>query len=216
MKYLALLAAFLVYPLPGFAETLGCRVVGISDGDTLTCLTAQKQQVKVRLAEIDTPERAQPYGSRSRQALSDLAFGKDVILDVQERDRYGRTVARVQAGGTDVNRELVSQGAAWVYRAYNRDKSLLAVEAEAKAARRGLWSLAETDRMPPWEWRKAGKKQIRPTLATIDEPSSFQCGTKTYCKEMSSCAEATFYLHQCGLTKLDGDKDGRPCESLCR
>jgi endonuclease YncB( thermonuclease family) len=97
-----------------------------------------QDQVKVRLAEIDTPEARQPYGSRSRQALSDLAFGQQVRVVEQGRDRYGRVVGRVYRGSLDVNAEMVRQGAAWVYRHYNRDRSLLALEEEARAARRGL------------------------------------------------------------------------------
>jgi len=76
--------------------------VGVHDGDTLTLLDAQKRQTKVRLAEIGTPESAQPYGSRSKQALSDLAFGKAVQIKVRDIDRYGRTVGRVSVNGTDV------------------------------------------------------------------------------------------------------------------
>lgn len=132
-----------------------CTVVSITDGDTFTCLTAEKRQIKVRLAEIDTPEKAQPYGQKSRQALADLVFQKPVRLNVVSKDRYGRTIARVDQAGHDVNRELVSLGAAWVYRQYNRDKTLLAVEASAREAQRGLWSLPEADRIPPWEWRRS-------------------------------------------------------------
>src|SRR5690606_17784171 len=124
-----LLLSLALLSFPAIATQLDCRVVGISDGDTLTCLTAERRQVKVRLAEIDTPESRQPYRTRAKQALSDLAFGRDVRLDVHETDRYGRTVARVYAGQVDVNAEMVRQGAAWVYRQYSRDKSLLVLEA---------------------------------------------------------------------------------------
>lgn len=150
-------AMALLFSMPAAAATIDCKVVAISDGDTLTCLTAERAQIKVRLAEIDTPEKAQPYGQKSKAALSALVFGKQVTLATQAKDRYGRTVANVSAGGQDANREMVRLGAAWVYRQYNKDKSLLAVEAEAKASRRGLWALPEADRMPPWEWRKAKK-----------------------------------------------------------
>ncbi|KSQ21564.1 nuclease [Pseudomonas aeruginosa] len=152
------LLALLAAPA-AFGAELSCRVVGISDGDTFKCLTFAKEQVKVRLAEIDTPESKQPYGSRARQALSDLVFGKDVKLDVRDTDRYGRTVARVYEGQVDVNAELVTQGAAWVYRQYSRDRNLLILESEAREARRGLWSLPEAERMPPWEWRRSMKKK---------------------------------------------------------
>ena len=108
-----LLSAF-----PALAEEYNGKVVGITDGDTLTLLTAEKRQLKVRLAEIDTPERNQPYGSRAQQALADLAFNREARVVVVDHDRYGRVVGRVHVGNVDVNAELVRQGAAWVYRDY--------------------------------------------------------------------------------------------------
>jgi hypothetical protein len=75
------------------------RVVGISDVDTLTLLTEQRGQYRIRLDDIDTPERRQPYGDRARQALSDLAFGKAVLITVRDHDRYRRVIGRVFVGG---------------------------------------------------------------------------------------------------------------------
>jgi endonuclease YncB( thermonuclease family) len=92
---------------PSIAAEIVGRVVGIPDGDTLTVLADGNRQTKVRLAEFDTPESGQPYGSRARQILSDLAFGKSVQVVVQDTDRYGRTVGRVYAGSLDVNAEMV-------------------------------------------------------------------------------------------------------------
>lgn len=149
----ALLAALLLVVHPVLAAEIAGRVVALADGDTLTVLTDAKEQVRIRLAEIDTPERGQPYGNRARQHLSDLVFDKQVRVEVQNTDHYGRTVGRVHEGRVDVNAEMVRQGAAWVYRRYSRDQTLLRIEDEAKAARRGLWSLPEADRVPPWEWR---------------------------------------------------------------
>ena len=117
-------------PKPGY---LYGRVVGITDGDTVALLTPERRQVKVRLAEIDTPEKNQPYGSKSRQALADLVFQRDVAVQYVDTDRYGRTVGRIHAGDVDVNAELVRQGAAWVYRKYAKDRSLYALEDEARA-----------------------------------------------------------------------------------
>jgi len=139
---------------PALAAELRGRVVAIADGDTLTLLTPEKQQVKVRLAEIDTPERRQPYGTRARQALSDLAFRKEARVVVQDTDRYGRTVGRVWVGRTDVNAEMVRRGVAWAYRRYSRDPALLVLEQEAREGRRGLWALPEAERVPPWDWRR--------------------------------------------------------------
>lgn len=217
MKRLILLAA-LTAPLYALAAPISCKVVAISDGDTLTCLTAERAQIKVRLAEIDTPEKAQPYGQKSKAALSALVFGKQVTLAAQAKDRYGRTVARVSTGGQDANREMVRLGAAWVYRQYSKDKSLLAVEAEAQASRRGLWALPQADIVPPWEWRKAGKQlnqQVASSKSAAASSSAYQCGAKRYCKQMTSCAEAKYHLTQCGMGGLDRDGDGKPCENVC-
>ena len=204
------------------AEYTG-RVVGVHDGDTLTLLTPDRQQIKVRLDQIDTPESNQPYGSRAKQALSDLVFGKEIRVAVQGTDKYGRTLGRVYVGSTDVNAELVRQGAAWVYRQYAKDQSLYTLESEAKAAKRGLWALPESERMPPWEWRHggAGRTTTRTAPAVAPAPAAtsaagFTCGSKQYCREMTSCNEARFYLTQCGVKSLDGDGDGTPCETLCR
>ena len=89
---LFLVILLLFFQNPVQAATLSGRVVGVRDGDTLTLLDANRHQTKIRLAEIDTPESAQPYGSRAKQALSDLVFGKDVRIEVREQDRYGRSV----------------------------------------------------------------------------------------------------------------------------
>ncbi|MBL6082354.1 thermonuclease family protein [Belnapia sp. T18] len=210
---------------PAWAAELLGRVVGLADGDTLTLLTAERRQVRVRLGEIDTPESRQPYGTRAQQILSELVFGKDVRIMVQDTDRYGRTVGRVYAGPLDVNAEMVRQGAAWVYRQYSRDPELLRLEAEAKASRRGLWALPEVERTPPWEWRAAKRgggpdhsteAPAAPMRSAPTVSSGFTCGGKQYCREMTTCAEARFYLQQCGLSRLDGDRDGVPCETLCR
>jgi len=112
------------------------------------------------------------------------------------------------------NREMVREGHAWVYRKYLRDKTLLEDEAHAREAGAGLWGLPESQRVPPWEWRKGGHQ--KPSMARRPPGENFRCGSKRYCREMTSCDEALFYLQECGLERLDGDGDGVPCESLCR
>jgi len=159
-----LLAAFLlllVAQAATAAAELRGRVVGISDGDTLTLLTARREQVRIRLSDIDTPERGQPFGRRARRAPSDLAFGKAVRVVVRDADRYGRSVGRVFAGAQDVNAELVRRGAAWVFRRYSDDSALLRLERIARAERRGLWGLPEARRVPPWAWRAAAERPRR-------------------------------------------------------
>ena len=145
------------------------------------------------------------------------------MVVLQDTDRYGRTVGRVYVGNLDVNAEMVKQGAAWVYRQFAKDPSLYRLEEQAKAAKWGLWALPEAERCPPWDWRKgtcatasapAARAPTAPTPAASS--SGFTCAGKRYCREMSSCEEAKFYLAQCGLTTIDGNRDGTPCETLCR
>ena len=153
---LAIITLLVCHMQAGFAADLSGKVVAIADGDTFTLLTAEKQQVKIRLAEIDAPESGQPYGNKSKQALSGLIFGKDVRVVVQTKDRYGRTVGRPYVGDLDICAEMVRLGAAWAYREYLRDQTLLTLESDSRARGRGLWGTSEAQAMPPWEWRRSG------------------------------------------------------------
>ena len=171
-------------------------------------LLVSKTQIKIRLAEIDTPEKGQPWGTKATQVLGEKVHRQDVTVDITDVDRYGRSIGKIWLGDRDLNRELVAEGYAWVYRQYLTDKSLLNDEQEARERHLGLWSLSNP--VPPWEWRRGARGIPEPK----DVDSS--CGTKRYCREMASCSEAKFYLQECGLTRLDGDNDGTPCESICR
>ena len=133
-----------------------CLVVGIADGDTLTVLCNGNEQVKIRLAEIDAPEKKQPFGNRSKQSLSAMCFKKQAEIKPQTKDRYGRTVARVICDGADANEEQVRRGMAWVYDKYVRDRSLYAIQDKARASKVGLW--ADDKPVKPWEYRRANRK----------------------------------------------------------
>lgn len=138
------------------------KVVGVADGDTVTMLIdnqGSKETVKIRLAQIDAPEKAQPWGQKSKQALSELVYNKTIRADVETKDRYGRYVANLYDGGLWVNQRMVATGNAWVYRQYNKSQQLLQTEAAAKHQRIGLWSLPESERVPPWEWRKTERNR---------------------------------------------------------
>lgn len=148
MKFLFASVA-LALSFPAWADFTG-NVVGVADGDTITVLR-DNAQVKVRLAEIDAPEKAQAFGNKSKQALSVLVHGKAVLVVEQGHDRYKRTIGRVYQGDVDVSAAQVKHGMAWVYRKYSKDVSLLPLEDEAKAQRLGLW--ADDEPVPPWVWR---------------------------------------------------------------
>jgi micrococcal nuclease len=134
------------------------KVVGVADGDTITVLHDRTPE-KIRLHGVDAPEKAQPFGEKSKQLTSGLVFGKEVRVEVVTRDKYGRTVARVYTLNPPacLEEELVKAGLAWWYRKYDPKNAKLAkLEEEARKARRGLW--ADASPTPPWEWRHSGAK----------------------------------------------------------
>ena len=203
----------LLLPLVVQADLSG-RVVGVTDGDTITVLDAANRQTKVRLHQIDAPEKNQDFGQASKQSLSTLVFGKQVKIEVADTDKYGRTVGKVWIGGLDANLEQIRKGMAWVYEKYANDPAYFAAERTAKMNRVGLWN--QPNPTPPWVFRhpeRAGSTGTTKPPALTGK-SSRRCGEKRFCKEVSRCAGAQYFLNECGDKGLDGDS--RPCESLRR
>mgnify|MGYP001199796762 FL=1 len=159
MKKFALAATMLlaVFVCDAQAATLAGRVVGVSDGDTVTVLTAENRQFKIRLSGIDAPEKKQPFGAHAKETLSRQLFGQAVTVEWTKTDRYGRIVGKIEVDGFDVNLEQLREGSAWVYTQYLRElpvedrKLYLEAERQAKSERRGLWR--DSDPEPPWQWR---------------------------------------------------------------
>jgi len=141
------------------AQSTRARVVAVTDGDTLMVRTSGKRLIKVRLASIDAPETPQPFGKAAKAALSDLAFGRDVVLSGGRFDRDGNLVAKMQREGVDVSLELVRMGLAWWYPMRVNDPSFeerdayTAAEESAREAGRRLWSDFAAE--PPWLFRAA-------------------------------------------------------------
>jgi endonuclease YncB( thermonuclease family) len=133
------------------AGTFSGKVIAVIDGDTLLVFR-DRHPVKVRLAEIDAPEKAQPYGSASKQSLVELVMGKQIQVASRVVDDYGRLVATVHAGEINVNHEQVRRGMAWEYSRYHSNRELMALQRGARQAGRGLW--AEEGAVEPSQWRK--------------------------------------------------------------
>jgi micrococcal nuclease len=133
------------------AQVYTGKVIHISNGDTIK-IVASHQQIKIRLAEIDTPEKGQPYGNKAKKALGNLIFGKVVTVHKVTTDRYKRIVGKIYLGDVYVNAWMVENGHAWFFRKYGKDLSLYDLENEARTAQRGLW--ADANPVPPWEWRR--------------------------------------------------------------
>ena len=131
------------------------RVVGIHDGDSITVLSVEKKQIKIRLEGIDAPELKQAFGSRAKEHLSSLIMGKDVTLIVKGEDLYKRTLSKILLGAQDVNLTMISDGFAWNYAKYSKDKKFAEAEAEARIKKKGLW--IDQNPVAPWVYRSKEK-----------------------------------------------------------
>jgi micrococcal nuclease len=169
-----LLAALLCLSTTAQQQTITGKVVGVSDGDTITVLDAGKRQHKVRLDGIDAPESNQDFGSRAKQSLSDLVFGKMVTVTSSKTDRYSRTLGKVTLDGKDINLEQINRGMAWFYRYYAKELSgndavtYEQAEAQARSEKRGLWT--DPAPTPPWDFRRgktAKAPGVKPTSADV-------------------------------------------------
>jgi len=149
--------------IPQNPRIISGRIVGVSDGDTVSLLTEQRENLRIRLATIDSPEKAQDFGARAKDSLSDLVFNKNVEVEVRSKDRYGRLVGVIRVGGTDVNLEQIKRGMAWHYTQYSKEqppaeKRVYAdAELAARRARVGLW--VDPSPVPPWDFRREKRQK---------------------------------------------------------
>ncbi|HDL6704103.1 TPA: thermonuclease family protein [Yersinia enterocolitica] len=134
-----------------FAAEIQGKVIRVLDGDTIEVLQ-EKKPIRIRLLNIDAPEKKQSFGAWSTNQLKNLIAGQTVTVTYTQNDRYGRVLGRVVTmNGTEANRYMVQSGAAWVYERYNTDNSLPDLQRVAQEQKRGLW--ADSNPVPPWEWR---------------------------------------------------------------
>ncbi len=141
------------------AAVIHGRIVGVSDGDTVKVLDSAQQLHTVRLMGIDAPEKAQPFGQRSKQSLSELVYQQHVRVEWSKEDKYGRVVGKIRLqDGLDVCLEQIKRGMAWHYKQYTKEQPVedqvtyAKFETEAKDRKVGLWS--DDAPTPPWLWRK--------------------------------------------------------------
>lgn len=160
------LCLLLLFPL--LAHALDGRVVAVVDGDTVKVIDDSQHQVTIRLAGIDAPEKTQAFGQKSKISLAALVFNRDVTVQGEKTDRYGRTVAKLLTADPDCNDSAcpkyhdvglmqIQQGMAWWYRKYAKEQEpkdradYEIAETMAKMKRLGLWS--DKSPVPPWEYR---------------------------------------------------------------
>ena len=213
-------------------QVLSGRAGAVQDGDTFDLITATGETVRIRLRDVDAPEDDQPFGDRSRLMLLDMLGTGRLQVELRGEDRFGRVLADVRAGPVFVNQRMVQQGGAWAFEDRLSNTDYLLWQNGARRARVGLWQDDPNLAVPPWSWRRGMRPPPYPPVARQRQsfsaspvpavvgppppvapgPAAFQCGTKTVCRQMTSCDEARYFLTRCGVGSLDGDGDGVPCE----
>ena len=199
------LAIFLLC-LASPAAALPAWLVRVVDGDTLEIRYGRERET-VRIFGIDAPEQGQPGGFQAKLALAALVGVAPLDIVPVDRDRYGRLVARVEAGSRDIGLAMVRSGHAWQFTRYDDGPTLGRAQMAAQADGRGVW--ADPAALPPWDWRARTRAR-----ASLDLPAD--CRPAPRCGRMTSCAQAVLAVTRCSAGRLDGDQDGIPCEALCQ
>lgn len=142
-------------------EEVDAKVISVLDGDTVLLMTTYSASgpplfYKLRLADIDAPEKGQAYGPQATQALAQLVLKQSVHVTTVATDSYGRAIGWIalKRDGrieNSVNTELVRRGYAWA-KTRRRSPYLREAQQEAQRERRGLWASGHP--VPPWVWRK--------------------------------------------------------------
>ena len=153
MKILFYILLFVLPQLSGVKTTLKGKVIKVSDGDTITILTADNTQVKIRLSGVDCPESKQDFGTKARQFTSSFCFGKNVKVQVIGQDRYNRSLGIVfLENGQCLNKALLVAGLAWHYKYFDQSEELAKLEQSARIKKIGVWSMK--DAIAPWDFRR--------------------------------------------------------------
>lgn len=141
-----------IFSLVAWGETLTGKVVGLSDGDTLSILFGESDIRTIRLSGVDCPDKGQEYAEEAKDFVSDLCLGKQVVVDASGTDIAGRPLGVVTLEeGLILNQELLQRGLAWHYTRYGSDPALAELESKARQAHLGLWGVA--DPVAPWTYR---------------------------------------------------------------
>jgi len=158
LKILTILITILSFFLINAQNTITGKVIAIADGDTFKLFIKDSITVKVRLANIDCPEKKQPFSTKAKQFVSEAIFNKTVSVHVLKKDRYRRLIANVFYGDSiNLNHELVKHGLAWHYVKYSKDTILHSIEDKARKEKVGLWK--DKNSIAPWQWRLNKKKE---------------------------------------------------------
>ncbi len=133
--------------LPVFAA----EITYFYDGDTVK-IKDETYEYKLRITDIDAPERNQTYGKKSRRALMDFCKEANIYVAISGYDKYDRKLGKLLCNQQDVSKHMVKYGHAWFNKRYSMDYSLALLQDEARKNKLGLWQAQQ--QTPPWVWRK--------------------------------------------------------------
>ena len=137
------------------AETITGKVISVTDGDTIKILYEKKKVYKIRLNDIDAPEKKQAFGNKSKENLAKYIAGENVRVEYYKLDRYKRILGTVYFKDKDINKQQIIDGYAWVYKKYSKNNEYINQERISKNHKRGLWK--DEKPIEPWEYRKMKK-----------------------------------------------------------
>lgn len=143
--YILLLCSFCIHSQTG-------KVIKVKDGDTIVIIDTTNTQHTIRIADIDCPEKGQPFGTKAKNFTSDEIFGKIVTIESKGIDRFGRTIGFVLYNNKNLSFELLKSGLAWHYKYYSKNKEMAKIEVVAKKNKIGLW--IDPNPINPYNWRR--------------------------------------------------------------
>jgi micrococcal nuclease len=194
------------------AQAISGKIIAAHDGDTITIRSDAGVNYKIRLNGVDCPEKSQDFGKKAKDFTWNFCYGKTITAKLISKDKYDRNIAEVFANGQSLNSALVAAGLAWHYKKYSSDEGLARLEQDARAARRGLWSIPNP--MAPWDFRHKGKSQPVGNLNGDEVMVCNSQGAKTYHKKMCTG------LSRCNkgiskLSKSSAESQGRKACGYC-
>lgn len=153
-KQLTILSLIFSFNILFSQTTTKAKVIGIKDGDTVVVIDSLNNQTTLRLAEVDCPEKNQPFGTKAKQFTSDQVYLKTIKYVVTDTDRYGRSIAMIYYDSDNkyLSAEIIKAGMGWHYKRYSTSKELEDFEITAKKNKKGLW--IDSNPVEPSAWRK--------------------------------------------------------------
>lgn len=158
IKKIVFINLFCIFSI--YAAEISAVVTKIYDGDTILVKEINGEgKFKIRLADIDAPEKRQRFGNEVTCQLNKLLFRKQVIIKYSSIDRYGRIIGEVYLNNVNINEMMLKNGWCWWYKNYSKKYHYQNFQNHARKNKLGIWKNA--DNIPPWIYRKNNKRKYK-------------------------------------------------------